>query len=73
MDYITISRKINREIMRMERYRTNHILHLLFSVLTAGFWVFVWLLVTINNANERMKSQKRIDSLEMALNVGEME
>lgn len=64
---IIIQRKINREMMRLEKYKTNHILHLLLSVFSMGFWLPVWALVSVSNANERMKSQKRLDSLEMSL------
>ena len=47
-------------LMRRERYNTNHILNLLMSVLTAGLWLPIWLLVTISNANERAKIDKRL-------------
>lgn len=30
-----------------ERQTPNHILHLLLSVVTVGFWIPVWLLVTL--------------------------
>jgi hypothetical protein len=70
---IIIQRKINREMMRLEKYKTNHILHLLLSVFSMGFWLPVWALVSVSNANERMKSQKRLDSLEMSLSVCEVE
>lgn len=30
-----------------ERQTPNHVLHLLLSVVTAGFWIPVWLLVTV--------------------------
>jgi hypothetical protein len=70
---IIIQRKINREMMRLEKYKTNHILHLLLSVFSMGFWLPVWLLVSASNANERMKSQKRLDSLEMSLSFCEVE
>jgi hypothetical protein len=32
-----------------EKQTTNHLLHLLLSVVTAGVWVIVWLLVGIRN------------------------
>jgi hypothetical protein len=70
---IIIQRKINREMMRLEKYKTNHILHLLLSVFSMGFWLPVWLLVSVSNANERMISQMRLDSLEMSLSVCEVE
>lgn len=50
-------------LMRMEKYKTNHILHLLLSVLTAGFWIPVWVIVAISNANERAKVNKKLKRL----------
>ncbi len=32
---------------KVERKGTNHILHLLLSVFTFGFWVIIWVLVAI--------------------------
>lgn len=34
--------------------KTNHILHLLLSVLTAGLWLIVWLFVADNNSHKRV-------------------
>lgn len=28
---------------------TNHVLHFILSIVTAGFWIFVWLLIVLNN------------------------
>lgn len=69
---IIIQRKINREMMRLEKYKTNHILHLLLSVITAGLWLGVWLLVSVSNANERRKAKNEITRLEIALGIGEV-
>jgi hypothetical protein len=68
-----IQREINRERTRLEKYRTSHFKHFVLSVLTLGIWLPVWLLVSASNANERMKSQKRLDSLEMSLSFCEVE
>lgn len=32
---------------RLERKSVNHILHLILSVITAGIWLIVWLLVSL--------------------------
>lgn len=32
---------------KVERQQTNHILHLILSVITAGIWVIIWLLTSI--------------------------
>ena len=47
-------------IAKRSEYRTNHILHLLLSVLSVGLWTPIWLLVTVSNANERSKIDKRL-------------
>lgn len=33
--------------------RTNHILHLLLSVFTVGFWLPIWLIIALSNSGER--------------------
>jgi len=71
MNNIVIQRQINREMMRLEKYKTDHILHLLVSVLTIGLWLPAWLAIAIINAHERMKSYKRLDMLENQLCYGD--
>lgn len=34
-------------------YKTNHVLHLLLSLLSAGVWIPVWFLVAQKNASKR--------------------
>ena len=45
------------EISELERkiqaQKVNHILHFLLSIVTAGLWVIVWILVTISASIER--------------------
>lgn len=38
--------------------KTNHILHLLLSVCTLGFWIPVWIIISINN---NLESSRMID------------
>ena len=45
---------------RLSRYRTNHILHFILSLFTVGFWIPVWLIISISNANERKKATNKI-------------
>ena len=47
-------------LMRRERYKTNHILHLLLSVLTGGLWLLVWALIAIRNAGQRGKIDRKL-------------
>lgn len=53
--------KIMIEMDKLSRQRTNNILHLLLSVVTAGLWLPVWLLIAVNNAVERGRIERRID------------
>jgi Na+-translocating ferredoxin:NAD+ oxidoreductase RnfE subunit len=64
-----LQRKINRELMHLEKHKTDHLFHLLLAVLSAGVWLPIWIMVAAVNANERMKSEKRIESLEMVLGL----
>ncbi len=34
--------------------KVNHILHLILSVLTAGFWLIVWAILVITNKRQRI-------------------
>jgi hypothetical protein len=34
--------------------KVNHILHLILSILTAGIWLFVWLLLVLTNKRQRV-------------------
>ena len=47
-------------LAKRAEHRTNHILHLLLSVLSVGLWTPIWLLVTVSNANERSKIDKKL-------------
>ena len=41
-------------------YQTNHILHLLLSVISLGCWLPVWALVSLSNYLEREKIDKEL-------------
>jgi hypothetical protein len=72
MNITTIHRLLTKQEMRIAEYKTNHILHLLLSLI-GGLWIPFWILITISNANERMKARKEITRLEMALGLAEVE
>jgi hypothetical protein len=47
-----MSDTIQAEILRSQmksQHNTNHILHLLLCIPTAGFWVIVWALIVLRN------------------------
>ena len=47
-------------ILLSKKKQTNHILHLLLSVITAGFWVFIWIIVAAINGSFNAKIDKEI-------------
>jgi len=55
---------LHLELVKIQKYRTSHLLHLVLSIITAGFWVPVWLLVTISNVSERHRAERRIRKME---------
>lgn len=50
--------KIQKEI---DKYKTSHVLHLLMSVITAGVWIIIWVLVSSSNSSQRSKLEKAMD------------
>ncbi|MCP4076353.1 MAG: hypothetical protein GY744_09230 [Gammaproteobacteria bacterium] len=47
MEYKSGYCKNCKENRKVERADTNHILHLLLSIITAGLWLIVWLLISV--------------------------
>lgn len=43
-------KKCGRATMHVQP-STSHVLHLLLSLITVGFWVIIWLLVAANNSS----------------------
>jgi len=39
--------KICEKQVMIKRKGTNHVLHLLLSIVTAGFWIIIWILCSI--------------------------
>ena len=46
-------------LAKRQSYNTNHILHLLLSIITVGCWIPIWVLVAISNALERNKIDRK--------------
>ena len=56
-------RKLEDKVAK-ENKGTNHILHLLLSIFTAGLWLIVWLLVAMNNTKIGSTSnEKKLEEL----------
>lgn len=40
-------------------HKTSHILHFFLSLITAGFWLLAWLIISANNTGERNKIRRK--------------
>lgn len=49
---------INSELAQ---YKTNHILHLILTIITAGFWSFFWILSAATTIQNQNKIRKQYD------------
>lgn len=47
-----------------KKKKTNHILHLLLSLITAGLWIPVWILVAVSNGLENTRINRKIRKME---------
>ena len=47
-------------VMLSKKKKTNHVLHLLLSVVTLGVWVLIWILVAISNSSENSRIDRVI-------------
>lgn len=50
-------------LLEMRKHKTSHVLHLILSILTAGLWIFVWILCAISNSIENAKLDRQINKL----------
>ena len=47
-------------VMLSKKKKTNHVLHLLLSLITFGIWILIWLIVAASNGSENSKIDKMI-------------
>ena len=47
-------------VLLSKKKKTNHLLHLILSILTAGIWLIIWILVVASNGSENAKIEKTI-------------
>jgi len=47
-------------LAKRQAQKTSHILHLLLSIITAGLWIPIWILVAISNSIEIAKIDRKI-------------
>jgi len=48
-----------QQMVTYSKKKTNHVLHLILSVLTAGLWIPVWIGIAIMNSMRKEKSVTR--------------
>jgi ABC-type polysaccharide transport system permease subunit len=49
---------------KLNNHKTNHILHLLLCIPTAGLWSVIWVLVGVSNAIERGKINRKLGRMQ---------
>ena len=47
-------------LLLSKKRKTNHILHLLLTIITGGLWVIVWILVAISNSSHNSSIERSI-------------
>ena len=47
-------------LKELDKYRTNHILHLLLTILTGGLWLIVWFIVAQRNHGKRIRIERKL-------------
>jgi hypothetical protein len=50
-------------VLNSQKKNTNHILHLILSFVTFGFWLIVWALIAMSNSNHNNRIQSEIKGL----------
>ncbi len=53
-DGATLESQAGYNAVLIKGKKVNHILHLILSILTAGIWLIVWLLLVITNKRQRI-------------------
>lgn len=46
-----------------KKKKTNHVLHLLLSLITAGMWIPIWILVAVSNSLENIRIDRKIKKM----------
>lgn len=47
-------------VLLSKKKKTSHLLHLILSIITAGLWVMIWILVGLSNHMENARIEKHI-------------
>ncbi len=49
----------------LSKHSTNHILHLILCIPTAGLWFFIWPLIAFSNSRKRAAVEKKFELMEL--------
>ena len=49
-------------VMLSQKKKTSHVLHLLLSIVTAGLWAIVWIIVALSNSMENARIDRKIEN-----------
>ncbi len=60
---MTNYRKAQRLEKQLDQAFTNHTLHLLLSIVTAGVWVVMWMAIGISNTMSQRRINKALDKV----------
>ncbi len=64
-------REVELKLKQIEREfsenKINHILHLILSLITAGVWILVWIIIANNVGSKRDRLEKLIDEANLTL------
>jgi len=52
--------EIERLQIKIKATKVNHILHLLLCIPTVGFWIIIWILVTVSVSSEKSGYEKEL-------------
>ena len=55
--------EITKITYELSTYKTNHILHLILSICTGGFWVIVWMIITERNNCNKAQCENTLSEL----------
>ncbi|MGO4323782.1 hypothetical protein [Pseudomonas sp. KB_12] len=50
-------------VLNSQKKNTNHILHLILSLVTGGLWIIVWIIVASSDSNHNKKIDKQINQI----------
>jgi hypothetical protein len=53
---------VTEAVLLSQRKKTNHVLHLLLTLVTGGLWLIVWLLVDNSNRRHNRQLDEKINA-----------